>query len=185
MPDSIRDGQGKGYLAGVSGENRLLVGGISVSKEHHTNFEHADAYNMLFTVTPTGAGDCFLYMKNESDFPIICEGFNVQAASNEIITIKLAVTGTPGGGAVMAPANLTAGSGNKAVGVFQTGNDITGLSAGITVAQYAIGASNDSDFRNFDADLMIPRNQTLAMYATTGAIALLGMVVMWHDHGGV
>jgi hypothetical protein len=185
MPDSIRDGEGKGYLAGVTNENRLKIGGVTVSKEHHTNFAHEDSYNMLFTVTPTGAGDYFLYMKNTSTDPIVCEGFQIQAPTNEIISITLGMTGTPVGGSTTLPSNLYAGSPKRAVGTFETGADITGLSGGMVVAKYAIAASNESKFRNFDADIVIPQNQTLTMSATTGAIALLGFIVMWHDHGGI
>jgi hypothetical protein len=185
MPDSIRDGKGKGYLVGVTDENRLMVGGVTVTKEHHTNYTHEDAYNMLFNVTPTGADDCFLYMKNLASDPIVLEGFTIQAPTNEIIYCKLNDVGTPVGGNTIVPANLNSGSGKLANGTFQTGADITGLSGGIKIAQYAIAASNDSSFRNFDSDIVIPQNTTFTMYATTGAIALLGFVVMWHDHGGV
>ena len=185
MPESIRDGLGTGYLAGVSSENRLRVSGIQVSKEHHTNYEHKDAYNMNFSVTPTGAGDQFLYIKNTDDNPIVCEGFSIWCGTNEVISVCVGGSGTPVGGADVVPANLTSGSGKVARGTFQTGADITGISGTTTVGAYAIAASAESKFRNFDADIIIPQNQTLCMSAEVGAIALRGFVVMWHDHGGV
>jgi hypothetical protein len=185
MPESIRDGLGSGRLTGVTDENRLMIGGVTVTKEHHTNFSHRDAYNTLFNVTPTGAGDVFLYLKNTDADPIVCEGLNIRAASNEIIVIRLGVTGTPAGGAATVPANLTAGAATTARGVFQTGNDITGLTNGTEAITFHVAGSNNSEFRNFDADLVIPENQTLIIKATTGAIALQGFLVMWHDHGGV
>ena len=185
MPDSIRDGKGSGVLAGVNAEHYLLTTAVSVSKEHHTNFTHQDAYNMLFDVTPTGAGDVFLYVKNTGDEPIVCEGFNVHCASDEELSIYLGAIGTPAGGSDVVPANLTAGSAVKARGTFQTGADITGLSNGVKVADYGIEGSVESKFRNFDADIVIPQNQTMYMAATNGAIQCHGFLVMWHDHSEV
>lgn len=185
MPEMIRDGSGRGYTAEVTDENRLLVGAVSVTKEHHTNFSHQDSYNILFNITPTGAGDYFLYVKNTSIFPIVCEGFSVRCVSDEVIRIKLDVLGTPSGGSDVVPANLTAGAGNQAIGTFQEGSNITGLTGGITVAQYYIEGSNESKFRNFDADIVVPQNETFVMFVETGGIQCDGFLVMWHDHGGV
>lgn len=185
MPDTIRDGRGKGYLAGVSSENRLRIGGVSVSKIHHTNYEHQDAYNMLFDVTPTGAGDCFLYIKNTSTLPVILTGFNMLAGTAERISVGLGSVGTVSGGADTPPINLYAGASRKLSGTYETGNDITGLTGGEIAAIYAIEAGTNSQFRVFDADFIIPQNQTLCLTALNGAINLVGFVTMWQDHGGV
>ena len=136
---------------------------------------------MVFSVTPS-AGEVFLYMKNTSDNKIICEGFNIQNSSDEVISIILGKTGTPVNGTDVVPGNLTAGSGNTAIGVFKTNSAITGLSGGVNIAPYHIASSNNSTFRNFDADIMIPKNQTLCLIATNGGIALSGFIVFWHDH---
>ena len=64
MAEQIKDGTGSSRLAGVNAENRLMISGPTVSKEHHTNFTFQDSYNMLFDVTPVGASDVFLYLKN-------------------------------------------------------------------------------------------------------------------------
>ena len=183
MPEKIVDGKGTGYLAGVTDENRLMISGPTTSKEHHTNFTFQDAYNAQFSVTPTSTNDVFLYIKNLGALPIVCEGFNIRCASNEVIRVTIGATGTPVGGAAMVPANLYAGSGNKAVGVFQTGNDITGLVGGTIIAEYYVAGSSDSKFRNFDADVVIPQNQTIIFAALIGAIDTAGFLVMWHDHG--
>jgi len=187
MPEMIRDGSGRGYIAAVSSEGRILISGVQVTKEHHTNFFHQDAYNIIFNVTPTGVEDYFLYVKNASSNPIICEGFSIQCPTNKIIKIQLGVIGTPADGTavtVVTPPNLTAGSGNQAIGTFRTGNSIAGLRGGVTCAQYYVEGSNDSNFRNFDADIIIPQNQTFAMFAINGGIECNGFLVMWHDHEG-
>ncbi len=183
MPEKIVDGKGSGYMAGVNEENRLMIAGPTVSKEHHTNFTHQDAYNALFDVTPTGPNDVFLYIKNLSALPIVCEGFNIRCAVNEIVRITIGVSGTPSGGTDIVPANLYAGSANQAIGTFQAGNDITGLAGGVIIGDFYIAASSDSKFRNFDADIVIPQNQTIVFSVRIGAIDTNGFLVMWHDHG--
>lgn len=185
MPESIRDGAGSGYMAGVNKEFRLMVSGPSVSQEHYTNFVYKDAYSMLFDVTPTGAGDTFLYVQNTSPKPIVCEGFSIHCPTNEGIDVCLGGIGTSiVGGTDVIPGNLSSGSANSAVGVFQVGADITGISGETNVLHYGIAASYNSDYRNFNADVVIPQNKTLCMKAVVGGILLHGFVIMWHDHEG-
>ncbi len=183
MTEQITDGKGTGFLAGVSSENRLMIAGPTTSKEHHTNFVYQDAYNIIFSVTPDSTA-AFLYIKNESTLPIICEGFNIRCASDEIIRIAIGVVGTPVGGSDIVPANLYAGSAKRAIGTFQQGTAITGITNGTIIGNYYIAGSNDSKFINFDADIIIPQNQSMIFTALTGSISISGFLVMWHDHGG-
>jgi hypothetical protein len=183
MTEQITDGKGTGFLAGVSNENRLMIAGPTTSKEHHTNFLHQDAYNTVFSVTPDSTA-AFLYIRNTSVLPIICEGFNMRCASDEIIRIAIGVVGTPGGGSDIVPTNLYAGSSKSAIGIFQQGTAITGITNGNIIGDYYIAGSNDSKFRNFDADIVIPQNQSMIFTAITGSIDISGFLVMWHDHGG-
>ena len=184
MTEQITDGRGSAFLAGVSKENRLLISGPTTSEEHHTNVAYQDSYNTIFSVTPTDSTAAFLYIKNESTLPIVCEGFNIRCASDEIIRIAIGVVGTPVGGSDIVPANLYAGSSKQAVGTFQQGVAITGITNGVIIGDYYIAGSNDSKFRNFDADIVIPQNQSMIFTALTGSIAISGFLVMWHDHGG-
>jgi hypothetical protein len=184
MTEQITDGKGTGFLAGVSNENRLMIAGPTTSKEHHTNVNYQDAYNTIFSVTPTDSTSAFLYIKNECACQLVCEGFNIRCASDEIVRIAIGVIGTPVGGSDIVPANLYAGSSKKAIGTFQQGGAITGVTNGITIGDYYIAGSNDSKFRNFDADIVIPQNQAMSFTALTSAIEISGFLVMWYDHGG-
>ena len=180
----LQDGAGKTHWLKVNSENKAEVAAISRSKEHHANVVHGNAYNYLFNVTPV-AGGTFLYLKNLSDEAIIAEGFSIYTPTAEIIRVTLAETGIPVGGADVVPANLNAGSSKEAVGTFQTGNDITGLSGGREVMHYHIAGNGESKFRNFDADIVIPKNLTLTLSADNGSINFDGFVVMWHEHSSV
>ena len=176
-----QDGSGKNYWQKINSENKAEVASVSRSKEHHANVVHGNAYNFIFDVTPV-AGGTFLYMKNLSDDDIIAEGFSIHCPTNEIIQVQLHEIGVPVGGSDIVPANLNAGSNHEAVGIFQTGNDITGLTGGRTVMHYHIKGDDDSSFRNFDADLVIPKNLTMTMSCVNGSINFDGFVVMWHEH---
>ena len=179
MPEQIRDGQGKGFLVGVSSKNRMLTDCITYSAEHHANHE-GNAYNMLFEITPTGAGDCFLYLKNSSTTDLIIEGLWLRVASAEQVIMKLGDVGTPLGGSSVVPANVNAGSNSVALGTFQTGADITALSGGININKGWV-ENTATAFFNFEQDIIIPENLVYTLYAATGAIALAGTLV-FHYH---
>jgi len=173
----IEDGKGSGSKAGVSFHNRIMVDSVAVSVEHHINHQFGRAFNLLFDATPTGAGDCFLYMKNDAGRDLIVEGFWLKLVADEYIDIKLNDSGTPSGGGAIVPVNLNGGSGNVADGTFEDGNDITGLSGGSTSHRIYHASSTGSDYHNFNQDIIIPKNSTLTMYCQTGTTALAGMLV--------
>ena len=180
MGFAIEDGTGKGYQVLVDSSNRLHVYSISESLEHHTNIIHGEAYNLLFAQTPTAAGDCFLYMKNENDLDIIFEGITLNVPTDETVQIKLGDAGTPVGGAAVEPTNLNAGSNNNAQGDFQAGNDITGLSGGTVAAQYFLNAGGSSAHFNFEQDIILPKNRILTLYVVTGAILVTGYLAFFY-----
>jgi hypothetical protein len=178
----IEDGSGKGYQAKVDSENLLHVYAISESLEHHANIIHGQSYNFLFSETVSGAGDCFLYMKNYSDEDIIIEGIQLNTASDETIEIMLGDVGTPLGGTDVMPANLNAGSNNEADGVFQTDANLTGISGGYVILRYFVEGGGSSSFYNFDQDVILSKNRVLTLYATNGSILVNGFLTFFY-HG--
>ena len=181
MPDTLRDGKGRGYLAGVSSENRMMAEAITYSGEHHANHE-GNAYNMLFDVTPTGAGDCFLYIKNSNTVDLVIEGLWLRTASAEQVNMKLGCTGTPSGGSDITPANLNAGSNSAALGTFQAGNDITGLSGG-TIINKGWVTNTATTFFSFEQSVILPQNTNYSLWVVTGAVNLAGTIVFhYHEH---
>ena len=180
MPDSLRDGTGRGYLASVTANNALQVWATTESAERHEN-EHGYAYHLLFAYTPTGAGDCFLYIKNSSDDYLIVMGISFRVASAEQILVKLGDSGTPTGGATLTPVNCNAGSAKMAIGTFQGAVDITSLSGGSTVEKYWLSNTASSHF-NFEQVIVLPTNGVMTLYAVTGGIAVAGTVVFNYHH---
>jgi len=181
MASKIIDGTGKGYTAKVDSENKLHVMAVSVTSEHHSNHFHQEGYHLVFQQTPTGADDCFLYLKNNSDDDLILEGITLRTDDNEQIEIKLGVDGTPVGGTATTPVNCYTDSGNSADGTFLVGDDITSLTDGSISERIYVGSSYTSSHYNFEQDIIVPKNKTLALYAVNGAIEIDGTIV-FHYH---
>jgi len=179
MPDTIIDGKGRGNVAHVTDQGRIRVSSVSRSKEHNANLEKGNAYNILVSVTPTGAGDCFLYMKNTSTKNLIIEGFAAWVAASERLDGYLGQSGTPVGGAAAPTPNLNAGSANTPVGEFLVGADITGMSGGRLIQRARVPANTATNNVNFDADIVLPPQTTFTAYALNGAIAIEGHMTFW------
>jgi len=79
----IEDGGGSGRKAKVDAHQRLDVHAVTITAEHSVNHNDGEAYHLLFSQTPTGANDCFLYIKNNSDTDICLEGIWFRVASAE------------------------------------------------------------------------------------------------------
>jgi len=173
---TIEDGKGSGGQAEVKG-NKLLVSGIFASLEHYANHSEGQAYNLVFSATPTGAGDCFLYFKNEDpNYYASVEGIYLKMAADDSIEIKLLDEGTPVGGNELTPVNLNTAVGNKAIGVFQDGADITGLSGGKTALKLHHASSAGGSYFNFNQDIILGPNGTLTLYAGTGTVLIEGHI---------
>ena len=181
MSTIIKDGTGEGYQARVGDDNKLRTRAVIETVEHNANIVNESAFHALFDQTPTGANDCFFYMKNEDqDQDIVIEGIDFYAASSEQIEIYLDQSGTPSGGSDITPVNCNSGSAISATGDFQQGSDITGLSGGSVVQKWWISNSETLHY-NFENDIVLVPNATLTMYAVTGSINVAGTVVFFYQ----
>lgn len=173
----IEDGTGKGYQVAVNNENKLLVSATSFSIEHYINHKEGRGYNLTFSAIPTSGSDCFLYMKNgDQDRDLCIEGFWFKMAADDYIDFVLEPTGTQLNGTDITPVNLNTRSGYTAVGTFQSGNDITGLSGGNTAMRIFHANSNESIYRNFDQDIFLGYNSALALYIGSGTVQVDGII---------
>lgn len=168
----IEDGTGQGYKSKVNSDNSLSVEASTFDKIHLVNLDKGQAYGMTFTVTPTGANDCFCYIMNTSTNNLVLNSILLASASDEVIQMKLRDIGTPVGGSTAIPVNRNTNSNNTAVGTFQTGVDITGLSGGSIVDQYFVKGVTKSEKYSWASKIIIGPNGVFSLYAVTGAIAL-------------
>ena len=153
--------------------------------EHYINHVFGEAYNIIWDLSVTSGSDVVtLYIKNTGTKTLILEGFNAQVSADMEVYAKFGVTGTPVGGTDMEVGNLNAGSANILRSTALQGDGITGLSGGNIMWRSKLAASNQSGFVNFDADLIITPQQTMAVYATsTINWSSIGFFVGWVDQG--
>ncbi len=166
----IRDpGTSRGM--GVNSEGYGNVASVMRPLQHHANVSCGHAYSAIIDLTPTGAGDCFFYIKNTDVLNLVMRSISLYSASAESIQVKLGDTGTVGGThATLTPVSRNAGSGKTADATCESGVDITGLSGGDIVD--VIQCTNSYNKIRWDSSLVVPKNSILSLYAVTGAVAL-------------
>jgi len=176
----IKDGEGGGYMAGVTSEKRLKIAGVTSSIEHHINHEYGKAFNMMFNETAAGADDCIVYMKNTDSCTMTIEGIYIYVAGAVTVTIKTGASGTRNGAVTNVPAVLNAGATTEANGDFETGSDLAGGSATldgteIEVFKFRFSGETDTKYFNFDQDIIVPQNQTITVWLSA-AVEVDGMI---------
>lgn len=162
----FEDGTGKGYLAKIGNGNRLFVDAVVADRMHITNHVDGRAFSFVIQQTPTGADDCFLYLRNISNDDLTFWAVNV--AATDTIEIVLNSTGTPIGGTEVVPVNRNTGSGNTPDITFQAGSDITGLTKGNISDRIKFNDANVSEKWQCPCGIIIAPGKTLTMYAVTG-----------------
>ena len=140
----IGDGKGRGNTAGVSCDNQLMTLSTVETIEHYMNVIKGSAFSTVITETPSISGSCIYYMKNTDDHDVIIEEIEVFTDDDQILEIYLSDIGTPVNGNTLNPVNNNSGSANSAVGVFQSGSNITGLSGGNKVSRLKIKGNEQS-----------------------------------------
>jgi hypothetical protein len=179
----IKDGSGQGYLAKVTSENKLTTQAITEDIAAHVNKIEEQVYSVIVSQTPTGAGDCFCYVKNSSALDLTLRSITLAVASDETIQVKIRDIGTPAGGTTYTPVNRNSGSTSTASGIFQTGNDITGIYSGSVVDQFFLKGGNSSKKYFWQSHIIIRPNDTLTFYAVTGAIAIkMSFTIYYHEN---
>lgn len=168
----IEDGKGTGYRAKVNSENCLCTEAVCIDTNMHVNQVHGRTYSLIIEQTPTGAGDCFCYIKNDDEKDMVISSIKVYTATDETVEINLGNSGTPIGGSANSPVNRNAGSGNLADATCLTGNDITGLSGGKQVELLFVKGGFPSERYGWVSGIILPKNHTLTLYVGTGGIAL-------------
>lgn len=148
----------------------------------HVNEIEEQVYSVVVSQTPTGTGDCFCYIKNNSSLYLTLRSITLAVASDETIQVKIRDIGTPVGGTTYNPVNRNSGSTNTASGIFQIGNDITGLYGGNIVDQFFLKGGNSSKKYFWQSHIIVRPNDTLTFYAVTGAIVIkMSFTIYYHE----
>jgi hypothetical protein len=163
MPDTIRDGTGAGFLAKVNSQNYLKVSGYQQQLGPHTALIHNEYYTTVISAQATASADCIGYIKNTKDTDMLIDFTSVHSTAETQIHVQVGGIGTPVGGTDVVPTNSTAGSNNTALGTFQSGADITGITDG-KIVQVTTVPANTTAF-NSPVPIVIPTNQILTFWA--------------------
>jgi len=182
----IEDGRGSGRRVEVDPENMLRVLATMQTLERHTNQEHGQAYHAPFDKAPTANDDCIFYLQNLSDTDLIVEGFWLSVSAVCELYFKLNAIGTRNAAAAITPVNVNAKSGNEADCTCEQGVDLDGgaaeLTGGTEVERYVFRAAGDSEFFNFEQDIVLGKNDTLTVWGSIAAAVANGTAVInFHD----
>ena len=159
----------------VNAEGKGEIFATCIPLQYYANVRYKSFYSAVISVTPTGAGDCFFYLKNDSSDDLIVTSLKTRGASTEKIQIKLGDSGTVGGThAALTPISRHAGSNKPAEVTCESGVDITNLSGGSVVD--IIYCETKAERWFWDSRLVVPKNTIMSFYAVTGAVALEAVV---------
>jgi hypothetical protein len=168
----IEDGKGTGSQAQVE-NNMLRVSGVTSSYDHFANHEEGQGFNMVISATPTGAGDYFLYIKNENpETTLSITGLYLKLAADDYVQIELNDSGEPIGGNTVDPVNANTSSGKQALGIFQTGADITGLNGGSIFHKIYHANSAGSIYHDFKMGIVLGANGVMTMKVGVGTVPI-------------
>lgn len=172
MPETIRDGQGTGKLAGVTSENRLKTVSKSESLQHLISKDYEQAYQVIGIATLANGTTTALHVKNTSgDKNLIATyirhqildpsgGTTLPNASN-YFSMAIGRTYSSDGSAAM-PVNVYAGSGNSAeVVVYQGAPTLVGTA--LEIDRWYTKTEGDMSPFNKEGALIIPPNKTFEL----------------------
>lgn len=174
MPDVIKDGAGKNYLAKVNEDQQLLVSAESESVQHHWSNKHRQAYQAIGTTTLANGVVTALHIKNISTtrnlvvtyirHQIIDQagGTTFPNASNYF---KLAFGRTYNtGGSEIDPVNMYEGSGNIAEVTVYNDLGTTGLTGTAKeIDRWYTKAEGDMNTFNKEGALILEPQRTLEL----------------------
>lgn len=168
----IKDGTGSGRTVRVCNENKLQVQSASMSYQLHANHDHGVAYTMdIDGIVVDGDDYNFLYIQNTNDEDLIITSITLWVSqnkddSNVEVWIGHALSSVANNTSVV-PANLNAGSGLAASGVFYVNNgsgNLTTLSGGVVAGR--LKPTTSAHKWEKKSGWVIPKNQTFVLLAS-------------------
>lgn len=180
MPNTIKDGTGKGFELKIDSDNRAHVASVQASEEHHENEDNLKAWTASFdAVDPTGADDYFVYMQNTAKETRVISRISITSTAAGVVEVQH-VTGTALGGGADEVNSWTIGAADPSEFTFQSGVDITGLTdAG--VLRFAALQVNITEYLEFPQTIRLPQNQAIALLWTASTGGLTGNIDFYEE----
>lgn len=175
MGFQVDDGKGRGYVAGVNKNQKLLTLAETNQTGHYVSVRDGLAFNIVSTCSSCAAGNHVLYFKNtDADRHFFVDVLRVGAASTATWKVWKA-TGDSTGASTITPANLNFGSNQKASAHVRGNGVVTGFTQDTLVAIKRHPANQDGDVP-FDDVLVLATDDAIAVeydVGSSGAVEVL------------
>lgn len=174
----IDDGKGKGFVAGIDSNNRLLVTSVTSPLSSNISFLKGNnfVWNSSYAAT---ANDYVFYLMNTDQSQYLRINRFIVSATGATSWTAIRVTGGTPGGTAITGLNTNFSSG-KVASVTSLGNAaITGSPTGTTILKVRTGADSTLAL-TIDGSVILPVNTAIAIQV--GASVTVNVTVSgWFD----
>lgn len=167
---------------GLEAKDRLKTSSINVSSERFINERDKKYWSIPFIITPTGANDYFVYIRNDSDNNLHITDFRISSTVAGIVHIN-GVTGTVGNGSNITTGNRTVGNANtlESGATVETSVAFTGLTKEAGTRFYMTLEADKQSHLRTSGNIILPKGQAIALLWDTATGALTGIVSAFED----
>lgn len=170
-----------GYQWEITRLGRGKVLALSQGPQVQNALKDDRTWTFTSTQTPTGAGDYFGYIKNDSGiYRLMITRITARFAAADVITIN-GVTGTAAGGTTTAPISRSVGTSKVPTATIQAGADITGLTSTGSLEAIQATAAGTVHLDFSDRPIVLAQNAAIGLLATTGTTAITFFVDLMTD----
>lgn len=175
----IVGGTGTPNAAQVDDGNRLRTFAITEPEDKHVNRE-GKAWSLFFTVTPTGAGDYFFYLKNTGTVDLAVTSFRISSTViTEILIEHVSGTASHSSANNIVASNRNLGSSGSPGATIVSDVDTTGLTTESTLFSMECNVANQLYWLHPASEIIMPQGSALAMQrvAATGLLTCVVSLV--------
>ena len=179
MPDTIRDGKGRGNLASVTSNNKLRVYATQESEVSYESETNERAYTWTHAYS-YGANDTILWLRNDSSIlNLIVDKIIVSSNTTTQFKIHAPLTTTTPTGTVITGKNINLSAGNTADATAY--GDETGNTLGTIILQGILSA-NTTLVVPVEGGIILSLNNEIAIdFVTIGTLGLVTIKGYYHS----
>jgi len=176
---TIDDGTGQGGSAKVNSGNRLYTNSISKTVDAQINIDSGNVWSIPFeNLSPTGANDYVIYIKNTGEETIQFSDLMVSAETSATQLSVHHVSGTASGGNDITTVSRTLGSPAVPTAIVKSGVDITGLTSESILFYIQCDTVGRAVHFSTSSKVRVPKGQAIAIQVETATASLTGVISM-------
>ena len=179
MGFNIDDGLGRGHIAGVSPDNRLMVAAKSNLRGYYVSRDDERLFNAVFEDASAAAGNYVAYILNTSTTRrMVIDLIRVEAANAALWKVVTA-TGTATGGNSVTAVNMNRTSSITPEATMLADN-VGGFTAGTPLIARARHPADSSITIPFDDTLILGQNNAIALEYDAGTTGIAGATIRFY-----